>query len=203
MGCSTKRSIAGSTVISWKGAIAENDQIQLRQYVGGTENGNYKVPVFGAYCCVGLHPVLSGYGHSFGWATAAIWSGNKESLVGDRIEGLWSKASITLSTCFLFKLNLKKYSFKYMWSYQVSATDLLLGQFCSHYQREIPNSLCFPRSTGSAQTVSTLSHFLNGPFTIAVYTPFTAFHTTLFTLLLPWYSFNCTWSVNEPEKSVD
>ena len=45
-----------------------------------------------------------------------------------------------------------------------------------------------PRSTRSAQTVSTLSHFLNGSFTMAVYTPFTPFYTTLFTLLLPWYS---------------
>ena len=45
-----------------------------------------------------------------------------------------------------------------------------------------------PRSTRSVQKVSTLSHFLNGSFTIAVYTPFTPFHTTLFTLLLWWSS---------------
>ena len=36
-----------------------------------------------------------------------------------------------------------------------------------------------PRSTRSVQTVSTPSHFLNGSFTIAVYTPFTPFHATL------------------------
>ncbi len=34
----------------------------------------------------------------------------------------------------------------------------------------------------------TLYHFLNGSLTIAVYTPFTPFHVTVFTLLLPWSS---------------
>ena len=42
-----------------------------------------------------------------------------------------------------------------------------------------------PRWTRSAKKVSTVSHFLYGYCTIAVYTPFTHFHTTLFTLLLP------------------
>ncbi len=56
------------------------------------------------------------------------------------------------------------------------------GELTSSYDVSVP------RSTRSAQTVSTLSHFLNGPFTMAVYTPFTPFYTTLFTLLLPWYS---------------
>ncbi len=35
--------------------------------------------------------------------------------------------------------------------------------------------MCHPRSTRSAQKVSTVSHFLNGSLTLAVYTPFTPF----------------------------
>ncbi len=53
-------------------------------------------------------------------------------------------------------------------------------------------SVKHPRSARSVQKVSTLSHFLNGPFTIAVYTPFTPFHTTLFTILLRWSSLEDT-----------